>query len=89
MSSSLSMKAGPLTSVKNWQGTDAQFQAALLDFLEFRGLQTTGTNQEKLDRVLDEVWGIIAKDVKQHRRDRRMSEQRAALEQELATELPF
>lgn len=89
MSSALSMKSGPLTAVKNWQGTDAQFQAALLDYIEMRGLQTTGTNQEKLDRVLDDVWGRIAADVKQHRKDKRMNEQRAALDQELATELPF
>lgn len=89
MASSMTVQTGPLTSTKTWGGTDQQFQAALVDYIEARGLPNSGTNQQKLDAVVTDMWNRMKQDVVNHRRAKKIEEQRAALEAELAAELPF
>ena len=80
---------GSLTGVAVFKGTDAAWQAGLGDYLILHGLDTTGTNKEKMDRIAQHMLERNIVEIKNYRRDKLISEQRAALEAQLNSELPL
>lgn len=76
MSSALTLKVGSTTATLALGGTDAQVADVLTRYAAIRTLDTSGTTQERLTRVLES----IRDDIKQLARRRQADDLRAANE---------
>lgn len=88
MASGLTLRIAQMTAKADFKGTDQQFKSALEDFLEMRQLDTTGTDQEKLQRVVDYIWKENMDSIRRYRKDKLMAQQLDSLRNQIDTELP-
>lgn len=80
-------RAGSTVSTVTFGGTDAQFEAAILDFCEALGIDTTGNKQAILDRFTQHDYVNARAVARAHRKRKKQASTSAALEAELDAEL--
>lgn len=89
MANDLRIRAASLTSTVTFGGTDQQFANGLLAYCRARGISTTGTNQQVLDRVAEDIYDRIKREAQAQLRREKDAVSTSANHAEVESELPF
>lgn len=87
MPNALIVQAATLTSTATFAGTNTQFSNAILAYCRAQGIDTTGTNQQVLDRFVAFLYADVRRIGREHTRRQKQLAKEAEVGSEVDTEL--
>lgn len=87
MPNNLTVNAASLTSTATFSGTNQQFSSAIRAYCSAMGVDTSGTNQQVLDRFIAFVYADVRRVAREHTRRQKQLAKEAEIGGEVDAEL--
>lgn len=87
MPNNLTVQTATLTSTVTFTGTNQQFSSAIRAYCSAMGVDTSGTNQQVLDRFVAFLYSDVRRIAREHIRQQKALAKEAAIDGEVDAEL--
>lgn len=87
MPNNLTVNAATLTSTAPFAGTNQQFSSAIRAYCSAMGVDTSGTNQQVLDRFVAFLYSDVRRIAREHTRRQKALAKEGAIDSEVDAEL--